>query len=224
MIPTARLVLQFSPQPTPGLKTKALRGALAAAFPEHDLLHQHTSSGFVYRYPLIQYRWQAKRGIIMGFHAGAELLVRLPLLGRALQLERLTTTVTDVDMQFRRQSVEMCETPLAYRFQSPWLPFNQENHAKFQGMSIEDQRLECERIAVGNLLTAFRGLGVHIPDRLSVQFEKQRQVRCRYKDQTFIGFYGTLRVNARLPDGIAIGKAVSHGFGWLAPIHGARQS
>ncbi|HNV70615.1 MAG TPA: hypothetical protein PKO06_13015, partial [Candidatus Ozemobacteraceae bacterium] len=51
MIPTARLTLHFSPQPTPGLKTKALRGALATAFPEHDLLHQHNTSGCLYRYP-----------------------------------------------------------------------------------------------------------------------------------------------------------------------------
>ncbi len=160
----------------------------------------------------------------MGFHAGAELLVRLPLLGRSLQLERLETTVTDVEMQFRRQTVELCASPNVYRFQSPWLPFNQENYAKYQGMSIDEKRLECERIATGNLLTAFRGLGVHISDRLSVQFEKQRQVRCRYKNQVFIGFYGALRVNARLPDGIAIGKAVSHGFGWLSPAPDHRQS
>lgn len=224
MIPTARIILHFSPQPSPGLKTKALRGALATAFPEHDLLHQHTSSGFVYRYPLIQYRWHERKGVLMGFHAGAELLVRLPLLGLALQLERLTTTVTDVEMQFRQQSIELCESPIDYQFQSPWLPFNQENYAKHQGMSKDEQRRECERIATGNLLTAFRGLGVHIPDRLLVQFEKQRQVQCRYKNQTFIGFHGKLRVNARLPDGIAIGKAVSHGFGWLSPVPDTRQS
>jgi hypothetical protein len=49
-------------------RTRQLRGALARAFADDDLFHQHTADGKpLYRYPRIQYRWWQGRGIGVGW-------------------------------------------------------------------------------------------------------------------------------------------------------------
>jgi len=56
------------------------------------------------------------------------------------------------------------------------------------------------------------------PDRLFASFQPGKEVRCRYKGQDFVGFMGVLSANVILPTDLAIGRAVSHGFGWLGRL------
>lgn len=214
-IPMARVTLTFSGNLGPGIHAHTLRGAFAALFPEEDLLHQHLGGKFLYRYPLIQYRWHGTKGFIVGFFEGAHLLAKLPLLEKTLVIEGISTQITRAEMRFSLEVVEILSQPQKYTFVSPWLPFNQENFERYAKMEKQEGVRECERIAIGNLLTALRGLKIELQERLTVTFQPHRQLTCKYKDQNFVGFYGKLLTNARLPDDLAIGKAVSHGFGWL---------
>lgn len=214
-IPMTRVTLTFSEDLGPGIHAHSLRGAIAALFPEEDLLHQHLAGKLLYRYPYIQYRWQGANGFIVGFFEGAHLLAKLPLLARTLVIDGISTQITNAEMRFSLEGIEILSQPLRYTFVSPWLPFNQENFERFAQMEKQEGVRECERIAVGNLLTAFRGLKIELRERLTVTFQPHRQLTCKYKDKSFLGFYGTLLTNVDLPNDLAIGKAVSHGFGWL---------
>ena len=71
-------------------------------------------------------------------------------------------------------------------------------------------------MAVAGLLMGLRGLGVNVGIRLYACFEMRCSQRCQYKELSLAGFRGTLLANLDLPDGMAIGRAVSHGYGWLA--------
>jgi hypothetical protein len=83
-------------------------------------------------------------------------------------------------------------------------------------MKAEERAAERDRLAVAELLMALRGVGVEFPGRLFAAVEVRSACPCRYKDLTLLGFRGTLLANVDLPDGFGIGRATSHGYGWLS--------
>jgi len=218
-IPISRLCLRFSASVSAHAPTYLLRGALASAFPEEPLLHQHKRDGVIYRYPLIQYRWWDGNGIVIGFHEGACLLPKLPLLEHQFQLGNSIVRIIDIETQFAQEDVKPASRLLRYRFMSPWLPLDQENFEKYKIMSQNQRADERDRIIVGNLLTALRGLNIEFPDRLYATVQVYRTVTCFYKGQRLLGFMGRLLTNVLLPDDLAVGRAVSHGYGWLKRVN-----
>lgn len=195
-----------------------LRGALAAAFPDNDLFHQHApGGGDIYRYPRIHYRWDTEtgEGLVFGFGEGVDALG--PLFGEELELRlgRRTVHVREARMQFRKHEVKLLPRLARYRLRSPWLPLNKNNFERFQKMSREAQAQELDRIAVGNILSAMKGLGHRLDGQVYAAMFPRRRIQCPYKDQRLLGFMGIFVTNLSLPDNFALGKAVSHGYGWL---------
>jgi hypothetical protein len=214
-IPVIRVELCWE-TPLPGNNhAMELRGALATQFPDNPLFHQHQDDKFVYRYPLIQYRWAGGRGVIVGFHQGAMELVTLPWFGLKLRLGETEVMVMDADFSCKMERFTFANELRCYRFRSPWLPLNQRNYEKYSGLSPEEQAAERDRLLVGNLLSAAKGLGVFLKERVHAKFDLQRTLWCRYKEQEFLGFFGTFTTNLILPEDLAIGAKVSHGYGWL---------
>jgi hypothetical protein len=78
-----------------------------------------------------------------------------------------------------------------------------------------EEAAERDRLAVAGLLIALRGCGVELAGRLYAAFELRATQPCRYKHVELLGFRGRLLANVDLPDGFALGRAVSHGYGWL---------
>ena len=196
-------------------KPHLLRGAIAENFPEEPLFHQHNKEGFIYRYPLIQYRWQKDDGIIVGFNEGAKLLARVPFLDLSLRLGTDAVVVADAQIECLKASASIADRLRRYRFVTPWLPFNQETYHAYHVMDTASKNLELDRLAVANILMMLRGLNIEFPTRLYAAIEVKKKVWCQYKDQKLLGILGLLITNIDLPDNVAIGKAVSHGFGWL---------
>jgi len=98
---------------------------------------------------------------------------------------------------------------------APWLPLNQELYERYRKLSPDAQARERDRLAVAGLLLAMRGFGVEIQDRVFAAFEMLSSRFCPYKGLQFQGFLGRLLTNLDLPDGFALGRAVSHGYGWI---------
>lgn len=215
----SRLRLRFSDTVKGPAPAHLLRGALASAFPDEPLLHQHRKHGVIYRYPLVHYRWWNGQGILIGFHEGACLLPQLPLLERQFELGTSTVRIIDIEHQFTVEEVKIADRLLRYRFLTPWLPFDQHNFQKYRAMPQNLRAEERDRIVVGNLLTTLRGLGIEVASRLYATVQVHRAVTCRYKDQRLLGFTGDLLTNALLPNDIAVGRAVSHGYGWLKRLY-----
>ena len=196
-----------------------LRGAVAAAFPDNDLFHQHSSDGKpIYRYPRIHYRWDTHsgEGIVVGFGDGVEMLTQLFMDDLELRLGNRVVTVREARVQFSRHNIGVLPRLRRYHFRSPWLALNQTNFDHYQSLSRTAQTAELDRIAVGNILSALKGLNIRLSERVYAAFRPQRRLLCHYKDQTLTGFLGSLITNIDLPDDFALGKAVSHGYGWLA--------
>jgi hypothetical protein len=217
-------LIWIDPNPGPPAP-RLLRGAIADRFRGNALFHQHGSEGLVYRYPRIQYRWDHSGAAVIGFGDGVQSLMDLPWPGLSLRLGSRFLTVLDAECSLRRHVVKPTDRLIRYRFGSPWIPFNQDNIPRYRAMSPEEQAAERDRLAVAGLLIGLRGLGVGISFRLyasfesrasqRASFESRASQRCEYKNLSLTGFRGTLLANLDLPDGMAIGRAVSHGYGWL---------
>lgn len=195
-----------------------LRGAIAAAFTTDNWFHQHATNGQpLYRYPQVQYRWHGGHGLIIGWLTAAERLLALPWLDLELRLGAATAVrISDVRLETRHAPFGIGERLRHYRFVSPVLLFNQRVYAAYRTMTTAPQRqAERDRLLVANLLIALRGLGIHFPERLYATFTQCTTVSCHYKRQELIGVQGEFVSNALLPNGLGIGHAVSHGFGWL---------
>lgn len=214
-IPVIRVELHWE-KPVPGPNhSSELRGALSARFPENLLFHQHKDNTFVYRYPLIHYRWQKGNGVLVGFHEGARDLLKIEWPGLLLHLGQVEARIMDVDFSCKMESFEFSQGLQQYKFRTPWLPFNQENYKRYLRMTPDQQAQERNRLLISNLLSAAKGLGVFLNQQVLASFIIRRSLFCRYKDQQLLGFFGTVVTNLNLPSEIAIGSKVSHGFGCL---------
>lgn len=198
--------------------TNQLRGAISASFPGDALFHQHADDKLLYRMPVIQYRWDERGPCLVGLGEGARRLLEVEWPGMELRLGQERVTVAEAECAFRRSEVRVVGHLLRYRLEAPWLPFSQENYARYRGMKPGAQALERDRLARGGVLLGLRGLGVEVSERLFVAVECVRPERCEYKAGVeLMGFWGRVLVNVELPPGFAFGRAVSHGFGWVVP-------
>lgn len=197
-------------------RAKQLRGAVAQAFLEDDRFHQHDTSGKqVYRYPLIQYRWQHGNGMITAWSEAAATLLNIPWLNLPLRLGEDEVIVNDALITVEHAHFGISERLLHYQLVTPALIFNQHNIAQYRQMKPAAQQAERERLLVAQLLRTLKGLQVDFPVILYAAFAQIQFSSCPYKGRNLIGISGEFVSNALLPSGIGIGHAVSHGYGWI---------
>jgi len=217
-LPVAKLKLEWTipwqGPPAPHL----LRGAIAAAFPENDMFHQHGEEGLINRYPRIQYRWEGGCGLIYGFGDGVESLGQLFLKDLNLRLETRDMTVLNSTCSFSRHQVGFMPILKRYYFRSPWVALNQDNYTGFDSLSRIEQADKLDRILVGNMLSALKCFDVRVGERIYAAVVPKRKIWCTYKNQKLLGFMGMFVTNLDLPSGFGLGTAVSHGYGWIEPV------
>jgi hypothetical protein len=192
-----------------------LRGAIGHEFADDALFHQHGEAGTYYRYPKIHYRWDEQGPWIAGFGEGVQALLARPWPGTILCLGDRPAKVVEARSALSRHEVRLSERLVRYRFGAPWLPFSQKNYDLYRRMERYPQASERDRLAVAGVLVALRGLEIEIAEHVYAAFEFRATKACPYKDVRMTGLIGTLAVNLDLPNGFAIGRAVSHGYGWL---------
>lgn len=218
-VPFAQVELHWD-QALPGggePRARQLRGALANAFRDDDLFHQHdpVTGKPLYRYPRVQYRWRDGHGRVVGWSEAAARLLNLPWLDLELELGADTARVSDAALTLTPARFGVSDGLLAYRLVTPALLFNQDNYRRYRELDEAGQRRERDRLLVANLLMALRGLDVHFPERLYGAFSHPRAQTCHYKGEAILGLGGEFLSNAVLPEGFALGHAVSHGYGVL---------
>lgn len=193
-----------------------LRGALGRIHPGEPLFHQHDESGNVlYRYPRVHYRRTRRGAQVVGFGQAIQALTTISWPGLVLRLGRNDVTIRDVEYCFHRHQVAIADELIRYQFGSPWLPFNQKTHQRYCNVPTRGQPAERDRLARAGLLMSLKQLDVWIQERVFAAVEITRSQHCLYKDVRMLGFQGVLITNLDLPDGFALGRAVSHGYGWI---------
>jgi hypothetical protein len=113
----------------------------------------------------------------------------------------------------RREPLGESATPLRYRFVTPWLGLNQENHRLFDASNSAQRSALLERVLVGNCLSLAKAFDLHVNVLLVARSLGLWPVTVDLKGVPMVGFVGAFEVNFLLPDRIGLGKSVSRGFG-----------
>ncbi|RIV25642.1 hypothetical protein DYU11_09825 [Fibrisoma montanum] len=199
------------------IEIPAFRGAVIEKVGrEYDLFHNHADgTGFVYRYPFIQYKRIGRNPAIICVDEGVDAIHHffqnqtwhIRLGNRPLEL-RIR------DLRLNQYTLQAWEH--TFRFQiRDWLALNEANYARFQHTSDEIDRIELlERVLTGNILSMAKGLDWHIDRKVRVRISAVSPPRLqRFKDQLLTSFDVEFATNVFLPDWIGLGKGVSVGFG-----------
>ncbi len=200
-----------------------LRGYFGTLFREHSpLLHNHYADGTTrHRYPLVQYKVLQGVPTLVALDEGAELLNSLFLQMKTIDIanpagDPQTYKVNAKHITHRHVAAGYAKELHTYRFETLWMGLNQENYRKYNQQDAPAQTAMLNRIVVGNILSFFKTINLFLEpqQRLMAKLDVSPK-STQFKNQSMVAFAGTLIVNAVLPDGIGIGKAVSRGFGTI---------
>ncbi|MCX9011191.1 MAG: CRISPR-associated endonuclease Cas6 [Candidatus Methanoperedens sp.] len=190
-----------------------LRGFIGGRFPDHALLHNHIKEGYIYTYPMIQYKVLGGTASILGIEEGARVIKEI---SNSIDTLVLGNSVYNIEQRILyEQEVELkpIDHPVHYKFVSPWLALNPENHKKFCGLNHwKDKKEFLNSILVGNILSMCKGLGITVNNELYTSTHLDME-KVKYKATQVIGFTGYFIINFEIPQFFGIGKGVSQGFG-----------
>lgn len=199
----------------------ALRLAITGALPDRSELHGHDEStgGVLYRLPPVRFLVRRGLPVLIGLGSGRTVLeeiFRTP--PPSVRCGDRSYAVLGVELEDVVESLGAALEPIQYRFVTPWLALNQENHARYQFAQAREREELLSRILVGNTLAGAKGVGYFVELRLQAR-TRLRPVRARLKNLEMIGFLGRMEINFAYPRWWGLGKSVALGFGILERVY-----
>lgn len=199
-----------------------LRGYFGNLFKQHaPILHNHYEDGrFRYKYPSIQYKVINNVPTLLGIGEGAELLPKLFLKIKELDIDGKKYRVTSKNIELQNEETGYSNSLNEYSFTTLWMALNQKNYPKYQVLKSETEKHEMlNAILVGHILSFFRNTGIELSpsERLFTKIDLKEKSTL-FKENKMVAFTGTFIVNAKLPTEIGLGKSVSRGFGTIHPV------
>lgn len=220
-IPTRIIVVTFNNKIKPWEVSKFRGGIINKVGKEHDWFHNHNNDSdrpkFIYRYPLIQYRYHKGNPQLICIQNGVEEVQRLfskPEWDIRIgdRIEKLSIK----DLNLKKVEVTLTKDLYDYQLQH-WLPFNSQNYERFNQLEFETDRIQfLEKILTGHILAFAEGIGWQIKEPLNVRIKRiVKQKTVTYKRTQMSAFNLDFSVNARLPFQAGVGQGASRGFGLL---------
>lgn len=188
---------------------------------QDDRFHNHRGDGDAlrYRYPLIQYRVRRRKASLFAINEGVEALQQvLAANDWQIRWQGATRQLMVEDLRMREHELRLTETPQTYQLYK-YLALNNENFERWQradGLAERTQLLE--RVLRGHLLSGLWGLGWTGEEEIKVRIQEMRKTQyLPFKGKDQLAFDLVYTTNVSLPPQIALGRVVSHGFGWQVP-------
>jgi hypothetical protein len=214
IVDSVGLWLRF-PRPLQLGEATHLRGFFGRAFSDQVMLHHHEADGRLrYAYPKVQFKVLDRTAHLIGLADGAALVTRLWAEVDQARIGTEVLPVLEAGLSRRAEQLGESEGAILFRFRTPWLGLNQENHARYQAATgSKDRQALLEHALVGNCLSLAKGFGHWVRARITADCQGLRPVDAGLKGVAMVGFVGTFRVNFHIPEHAGIGKSVSRGFG-----------
>lgn len=211
------LKVRFSQPLFPNEITRFRAAVIEKTNRQAPLFHNHAGDdGFVYRYPLIQYKVTHKKASIICVNEGTDEIHNL-LQHRDLELrvgDKVGAySIEDVDLHYVQ--VQTWDSIFDYSLLN-WLALNQVHFLRFKELEgDETAQLDLlQSILRGNLLAFAKGIGWHVEDTIKAEITKVKEIKfLPFKGQEVLAFSVNFRSNVSLPDFIGLGKGASVGFG-----------
>nr|WP_292395657.1 CRISPR-associated endonuclease Cas6 [Methanoculleus sp. UBA303] len=93
------------------------------------------------------------------------------------------------------------------------MALNQQNYLRYLEFDRNERSELLRKTLTSNFLSASKGLGYHVPDRIKLDIRNISTCQCDLKGTPMIGFTGEFLVNFDIPDLLGLGKSVSRGYG-----------
>ena len=211
------LAVQFDTPIAPWELT-TFRGAVAhKAGLEHELFHNHnnTEGGFHYRLPLIQYKQEYGRPLIVCLNEGVDALQHF------FSQPDWTLELNGRSAPVRIARIDAKHYPLAPGAESRryhirhWIALNEDNYRVYQALQNLVERLFLlQQILRNQIVALYQQLGIQ-PDRhIDVHIQHLKDERwVTYKGVKVLAFSFEFLTNATLPDYLGLGKGASVGWG-----------
>lgn len=185
---------------------------------EYTMSRKNNTSGFIYRYPVLQCKQIKTNLMVTGISQGADCLCQLTRdrthLGAGASMCRILAR----DPKIRHEMFGIQDTFITYEFQTPWLALNQQNAKKFYDLKGKPAR---DAFLQKLLTTQLTTLAKSVDYQLTAPISCEAKVRFR-RDQicreTVMVFLGKFRTNLTIPDNLGIGRSVSLGYGTIKRI------
>jgi hypothetical protein len=199
-----------------------LRGYFGNKFKEHSLMHNHYTEGEAknfrnelrYAYPLIQYKIIANKPYLVGFLAGAEVLIQIFKEIKEIEIARKISVINE-----KKISVLLPEIThgglYEYEFVTPYTPFNQKNYEQYKQISETKKQELVHRLLVNHIVAVLNAFGIKLDAQKEkiLVLPKLNSTVAKCKTIYAAGFRGSFVTNVHLPDLIGLGRWVSVGFG-----------
>jgi len=196
-----------------------LRLYLAAKLGEYTLLHKEKSSGFVYRYPVVQCKQIRNQIIVLGISQGAGFLAGLTTGLKEISTGRSACTILERDTAIRCEEFGI-GIPQSFEFLTPYPALNQQNAKKFYTLQGKpDRDAFMHRILVEDLEKLAKSLDYTIPGPISCEATIRFRID-RIGRENVIVFLGRFRTNLIIPDYFGVGRSASQGFGTIRRLPG----
>jgi len=198
----------------------AIRGYFGRKFEDEVFMHNHEPDGApIYQYPRVQFKVIDSMALMVGINEGSELLQRLWFNLDETRIGDERLIVLETQFESHSRSVEVTAEPITFRFATPWIALNQQNHRDFTGIQHSAERkAELARILVGNCLSLGKSLGIRFTDRIIADCSRLAAMQTTLKGRSMLGFFGVFTINVSLPNYIGLGKSVSRGFGTICQL------
>jgi hypothetical protein len=185
---------------------------------EFMALHRTNTTGFVYRYPVLQAKQVKRDLIVIGVSQGADCLCQIIRDRETLGAGENTCRITACDPEVRSETFGVTDTVAAYEFLTPYLALNQQHAKQFYDLNGKAQRdAFLQTLLSTHLATLAKSLDYRITTPVCCE-AKVRFKRDRIGNANEMVFLGKFRTNLRIPDYLGIGRLVSQGYGTITCI------
>lgn len=209
----------------------AFRGAFAHKVGlEHDWFHNHlndfeplpdrldaypSDSSFHYRYPLIQYKMDGARPMLLCLDEGvdqAHLFFSQP--DWSMQIHGVEHEMNVDRMKVKQFNMQVWKHQFQYNL-FKWQAFNSRNWQAYQEkQGIVRQTQFLERILRGHILGFASGIGWEVEDNIELAITAiKREKWVSFKRTKILTLDLSFQTNVFLPEFVGLGKGVSKGFG-----------
>ncbi|MBD0331550.1 MAG: CRISPR-associated endonuclease Cas6 [Chitinophagaceae bacterium] len=197
-----------------------LRGYFGLLFQAHSpLLHNHLESGeAAYRYPLVQYKVLNSVPTLVGLNEGADLLIRLFLNIKELQIGERIYRVYQKNIESKTVTIGLSNDLHTYQFQTLWMALNQQNYATYVKENQEQRTSHLKSILKGNLLSFFKAMDYYAKEQVMVNLKIANERETQFKNKTMLAFEADFVTNCSLPGLVGLGKSVARGFGSIQAV------
>ncbi|MFH1847507.1 MAG: CRISPR-associated endonuclease Cas6 [Candidatus Omnitrophota bacterium] len=196
------------------------RGYLSAKYSAYTFIHNHLQNDSLrYAYPLIQFKTIQNKPVIIGMEQGIEILKKVFLDIDELLINEKRFQINEKSVILEEYEFGQINLLKLYRFISPWMALNQENHKKYTELNRHERPLFLKKILAGNIKSLSKGFNYFIPDfdNLNIRLEVKPLTR-NFKNIKMTCFQGTFQTNFLIPDYLGIGKQSARGFGTVEAI------